>query len=164
MNHPSPFDLIQKATRNTTAADRWAALQTNTQARTAVPAAPYPSRDEFAPPASASATRAMTPPRAYSTPAPVADPQAVPHGLPQTRPPAVSQAPASHPELRDPPFPPPQARHSSLDDIAARHEQARKAAMPSVSWKKPARRAKTPAPESLARATPEKKDGDERRP
>lgn len=37
MTRPSPYDLIQKASRNAGAADRWAALQANTQSRVAVP-------------------------------------------------------------------------------------------------------------------------------
>ena len=37
MTRPSPYDLIQEASRNAGAADRWAALQANTQSRVAVP-------------------------------------------------------------------------------------------------------------------------------
>lgn len=33
MPHPSPYDLIHKATRKTTSADRWAALKVNAQER-----------------------------------------------------------------------------------------------------------------------------------
>lgn len=113
MPNPSPYDLIQKATRSQTASDRWAALQSSAQTRVAVPAQPQAQE-----PLSSAQGAEYTAAR----PAP---------SMPPVR-------PASHPELRDPPFPPPQPRHKSIDDIALRHEQARKAAaaMPSVTWKK----------------------------
>ena len=56
MTRPSPYDLIQKASR-AGAADRWAALQANTQSRVAVPQQgepPFPAAQgaaETAPPA-----------------------------------------------------------------------------------------------------------------
>ncbi|MCL1964031.1 MAG: hypothetical protein FWF69_03095 [Firmicutes bacterium] len=58
MPHPSPFDLIQKASRRATAADRWAALKVNTQQRIplvnkqqkpAPPELPYPAYQEERP-------------------------------------------------------------------------------------------------------------------
>ncbi len=44
MPHPSPFDMIQKASRRSTASDRWAALKANATER--YPVAPPPSTPE----------------------------------------------------------------------------------------------------------------------
>lgn len=99
MSNPSPYDLISKAARSVNAADRWAALQTNTRASFAPVSAPQE------PSVSAAQGAAESPCRPSA---------------PTVRPPR----PASHPELIDPPFPPPQPRHAALDDIALRHRQA----------------------------------------
>lgn len=121
MSNPSPYDLISKAARSVNAADRWAALQTNTRASFAPVSAPQE------PSVSAAQGAAESPCRPAS---------------PSARPPR----PASHPELIDPPFPPPQPRHAALDDIALRHRQARKAASRAVEWKQPERRQNVSAP------------------
>ena len=120
MTHPSPYDLIQKASRNPGAADRWAALQTNTRASFA-PVTPPQETAAFAAQGAAEKTY-----------------PAAPHEPPSR--------PASRPELIDPPFRPPQPRHAALDDIALRHQQARKAASRSIEWKKTEKEQKISAP------------------
>ena len=126
MSHPSPYDLIQKATRSATATDRWAALQASAKARVSVGTQQGQ--------AGISQSAAFPGQGAEYIPA-------------QSAPPAPSRPPQSHPELIDPPFAPPQPRHSSLDDIAQRHEQAKKAAaaMPTDEREKPARQSKAPS-------------------
>ncbi len=106
MPHPSPYDLIHKASRHATATDRWAALKSNAQERIAVN--PQHAEPPYAPPPQEQAP-AQPPiaPRAQSLPDPI---------IPQ------------------PPFPPPQPRHPYLDEIASRHTQAIKSALEPREW------------------------------
>ena len=50
MPHPSPYDLIRKASQRATAADRWTALKVNTTKRAPLVKAPSSAPPETAPP------------------------------------------------------------------------------------------------------------------
>jgi len=114
MPYTSPYDLIQKASRRITSADRWATIKANTQERTSVP---------------------------DSAPAPPA-PQPGPYAPPGQQPPAQparanARETEAAPVLMQPPFAPPQMRHPHLDEIAQRHTQALKNASARQEWKMP---------------------------
>lgn len=117
MDTSSPFDLVRRAARHASAADRWAALQSSVRAGMPV--------EPCAQSAQAQPVAAQARPEAVSAPEPPAQPGMTP----------ARQSERPFP-LQQPPFPPPHPRNPILDAIAQRHEQAARTAMPPIKWEK----------------------------